>query len=259
MFDKLVMRQVRGVGWVAAALLATSCASSPLVAPSPVAPSISVRDELKAYFERQAQVESAGAPDEETLDERSLAVRRTGMARFRELTRCGDPVEEDRAYGAWALLLANLENAGLVESVGREAMPVFREWVERYPDSDELGQCLWMLTDTAPDAENDKVLRFLEGLSGSAADGVARGAHIARAGLLDYLDRKGEAAPLLEEVVRRWPDSFEARNARRDLRGMSLTPGVEAPAFSLRDLQGREVSLASLRGRVALLVFFSFG
>ena len=181
------------------------------------------------------------------------------MARFRELTRCGDPVEEDRAYAAWALLLANLENADLDEGAGREALPLFREWSARFPESAEMGGCLWMLVDTATEAENDEVLRLLRDLSGSPTEGIARGALAARADLLEYLDRRPEAADLLEEVVSRWPDSSEARNARRELKGMTLTPGAEAPAFALRDLRGREVSLASLRGRVVLLVFFSFG
>lgn len=248
------------IGLPALGLLLPACASdTPAPRESVSAQSISVREEMKTFWKEQDEVQTRGFEEEADLDAADLALRRRWMKRFLELTRCGDAVEEDRAYGAWALLLANLENAGLVEGVGREALPVFREWAERFPGSDELGQSLWMLTDTATDEENDDVLRFLEVLSGSPADGVARGALAARADLLEYLDRNAESAHLLKEVVRRWPDSFEARIARRDLRGMSLTAGVDAPAFALRDLRGREVSLASLRGRVALLVFFSFG
>ena len=235
-------------------LVASSCASPDTAGPAAGAPSISVEEAMRTFRAEQDRLYRGGC--EEGAD---LAHRRRWIERFRELTRGGDPVQVNLAYGAWALLLTNLQNAGYEEGVGRESLPLFREWAERYPTSRVLGDSLWMLADTAPDDRIAETLGFLEALDASPTDAVARGALAAHADLLEYLERADEATPLLEQIVRRWPGSFEARLARRDLRALALVAGVEAPAFALRNLQGDEVSLASLRGRVTLLYFFSFG
>ncbi|MBN1417941.1 MAG: TlpA family protein disulfide reductase [Planctomycetes bacterium] len=103
--------------------------------------------------------------------------------------------------------------------------------------------------------EKDRAMEILGACIAGEGDGERRAfaLHI-QAGLLRGDPRR---TAILERIVTEFEDTRIARDARRELAAARLTVGSDPLAFAATDLEGRAVSPAALRGKVAVLWFWS--
>jgi peroxiredoxin len=142
------------------------------------------------------------------------------------------------------LFLAFAADTPLHEAVGEEAPDaLFR--AEKSGRVDEVRQTLERILSEHPGTENSAAIRF------SLAEQDERNSHTAAA-------REGYS----QISKQSWPDdsrgAWYADRAKRALYGLEyVQPGKMAPDFTVSDIAGRTISLASLRGKVVVLDFWA--
>ena len=173
------------------------------------------------------------------------------LARMDELVRstAGKPEAAQIAVGTF------------VWSLDVEAPQSFKRFVElgnRYRNAPELADAMEMISyfyeESATPAEWVGELKKLSDATKSVANKA--GAEFA-AGLI-HLNLKQLKDAKFEKTRKLLPDSIYATNAKGYIYEIEhLQIGMPAPDFKAKTLDGKEVSLASLRGKVVLLNFWA--
>ena len=175
------------------------------------------------------------------------------LARMDELVRstAGKPEAAQIAVGTF------------VWSLDVEAPQAFKRFVElgnRYRNAPELADAMEMISyfyeESATPAEWVGELKKLSDATKSVANKA--GAEFA-AGLIHLnLKQLKDAKTAFELAQKASPDSVYATNANGYIYEIEhLQIGMPAPDFKAKTLDGKEVSLASLRGKVVLLNFWA--
>jgi thiol-disulfide isomerase/thioredoxin len=196
----------------------------------------------------------------EAVRARATEITREFLARFEELAGrdCGrakcevldlvahlEPFEEARVDAALVFL----------EDLVREHANAW--WIADLADNDVMRYLLWS-------PRRGDALALYEELIARTSDEEARCALLLQIGLARLRDPRGDedrAAALraLDRVVEGWPRSREAEWARGVLRyERELQVGRAMPLLEGRDIDGVELRLADLRGRVVVVDFFGF-
>jgi peroxiredoxin len=102
----------------------------------------------------------------------------------------------------------------------------------------------------------EKYLAMLQGVIDAAAyaDEVRARALLVKADLFRFGDQR---APLLAELVKRFPRTRAGQEGARKLAAASLKEGSAAPPFSVTTVDGATLSNDSLRGKAVLIFFWS--
>jgi thiol-disulfide isomerase/thioredoxin len=191
---------------------------------------------------------------------RGMAITREYLARFEELARLGcarakyevldflghlDPFEEGRVDAALVYL----------EDLVRDHAEAW--WIVDMADNDILRYLLWS-------PRRKEAIALYDELIARTPDEEAQRALLLELGHARVRDPRGaedrEAALLaLDRVVEEWPGSKEAERARGVLRfERELLVGRTMPPLEGRDVDGVDLRLADLRGRVVVVDFFGF-
>ena len=235
--------------WLAAVLvLAASACSRPAAADSLsefAALEIQIEIAAEDFFDA---IENATDPTKLPEDKRPKI-----LARMDELVRsiAGKPVAAQIAVGTF------------VWSLDVEATKGFKRFAElasRYRNAPELTDAMEMVSyfyeDSASPAEWIGELKKLSDATKTVA--IKAGAEYA-AGLIHLnINQLKEAKKAFEAARKVSPDSIYATNAKAYIFEIEhLQIGMPAPDFKAKTLDGKEVSLASLRGKVVLLNFWA--
>ena len=235
--------------WLPAVLvLAVSACSRPVSANS-----LSAFAALEMQMEIAAEeffdaIENATDPTKLPKDKRPKI-----LARMDELVRstAGKPEAAQIAVGTFVWSF---------DVEAPQAFKRFGELANRYRNAPELADAMEMLfyfyEESATPAEWIGALKKLSGAT--KVEGNKAGAEFA-AGLihLNVKELKG-AKQAFAAALKASPDSVYATNAKAYIFEIEhLQIGMPAPDFKAKTLDGKEVSLASLRGKVVLLNFWA--
>ncbi|MEK6644594.1 MAG: TlpA disulfide reductase family protein [Planctomycetota bacterium] len=140
-----------------------------------------------------------------------------------------------------------------------EWLALYLEFVESQPQSPIVGRnAESALYNAGEQGREDQVAGVLAGIADVAGSSNARLIRLALARRLESRGEHESALASYQEIVRDYRGSEEARDANGALYELSrLAVGKPAPDFTARDLSGVEVNLASLRGRVVFIEFWS--
>lgn len=236
--------------WLPAVLvLAASACSRPVSANS-----LSAFAALEMQMEIAAEeffdaIENAADPTKLPEDKRPKI-----LARMDELVRsiAGKPEAAQIAVGTFVWSL---------DVEAPQAFKRFAELANQYPNAPELADALEMVSyfyeeSATPAAEWIGELKKLS--NATKTEQNKAGAEFA-AGLIHVnLKQLKEAKKAFETVRKTSPDSVYATNAKAYIFEIEhLQVGMPAPDFKAKTLDGKEVSLASLRGKVVLLNFWA--
>ncbi|MCH8150073.1 MAG: redoxin domain-containing protein [Planctomycetes bacterium] len=235
--------------WLLTVLVLAVSACSPPVSANPLSEfaALELQMEIAAedFFDA---IENATDPTKLPEDKRPKI-----LARMDELVRsiAGKPEAAQIAVGTF------------IWSFDVEAPKAFKRFVElasQYRNAPELADAMEMLSDfyedSATPAEWIGELKKLSDLTKS--EQVKAGTEFA-AGLIHLnLEQLKEAKKAFALSRKASPDSIYATNAKAYIFEIEhLQIGMSAPDFKAKTLDGKEVSLASLRGKVVLLNFWA--
>lgn len=138
-----------------------------------------------------------------------------------------------------------------------EARTSFDEFAKLYPTDDRT---LFARLYTAITLQNERRYEEAAGLLKSARQEFKSrkeswGAMMQLAVLYHVQEKQAEARKTLEEVIRDCPDREPVEIARRHL-AEYLKIGQDAPTFADKDIDGRDVILDRLKGKVVVVYFF---
>jgi len=163
----------------------------------------------------------------------------------------------------------------------RPDSPTVEEWrkraaalVERYPDAawaDGIPPVLSEGVDRGCTRQQVDALLVRLGKT-STREAVRRAALLARVDLWgegygafstgsdrQEAARRAQGIALCREFLKKWPDATEAAHARGQLFQLQrVQPGLEAPEIVGKDVDGKELRLSALRGKVVLIEFWGF-
>ncbi len=240
---------IKATKWLPAVLVLAVSACSPPVSANPLSEfaALELQMEIAAeeFFEA---IETATDPTKLPEDKRPKI-----LARMDELVRstAGKPEAAQIAVGTF------------VWSLDVEAPKAFKRFTElagRYGNAPELADAMEMLfyfyEESATPVEWVGELKKLSDATKSVANKA--GAEFA-AGLIHLnIQQLKKAKEAFEAVRKVSPDSIYAANAKAYVFEIEhLQVGMPAPDFKAKTLDGKEVTLASLRGKVVLLNFWA--
>jgi TolA-binding protein/peroxiredoxin len=138
-----------------------------------------------------------------------------------------------------------------------EARASFEEFAKLYPADDRT---VYARLYVAVTLQNEKRYdEAAEKLKAARDEFKARkeswGALMQLAVLYHVQEKNAEARKVLEGIIRDCPEKEPVEIARRHL-AEYLKIGQDAPGFSEKDIEGKETSLDTLRGRVLVIYFF---
>ena len=150
-----------------------------------------------------------------------------------------------------AVEIAEIENG--IKALQEEMITLYRADAEGNMNKvDSIGN---IIEDKA-NALYDKKAEFIKANSDELASGIMyleMSAEKAE-GLFELFGEKVKNSPLYD-VMSRTKENYDESLARKRA-AEKIKPGAEAPAFTLKDLDGKEVSLSSFKGKYVLLDFW---
>ena len=235
--------------WLLAVLVLAVSACSPPVSANPLSKFAALEMQMEIAAEEFFDaIENATDPTKLPEDKRPKI-----LARMDELVRstAGKPEAAQIAVGTF------------VWSLDVEAPQAFKRFVElsnRYHNAPELADAMEMVSyfyeESATAAEWIGALKKLS--DATKTQQVKAGAEFATGLIHLNLKQLKDAKKAFETARKLSPDSVYATNAKAYIYEIEhLQIGMPAPEFKAKTLDGKEVSLASLRGKVVLLNFWA--
>ena len=136
----------------------------------------------------------------------------------------------------------------------------FKRLATNYPDADELLDVLPNMRQVAAMlGKPEQWAAPLSNLTGATKnENVKLAAYHALGEILMRTEKPTDGKPAFEKVIQLAPDSDLAKLAKGFIYEIEhLQIGMKAPDFTLTTLDGKEISLTSLRGKIVLLDFWA--
>ncbi len=188
-----------------------------------------------------------------------ISPKNTWYPAFLRLARTPSATQEDQARaGLWAMdslglqrLPSEQEKAVIEELVGL-LIPEFAsaEWIGRLP---------YLLKWSARSIGDARAEQLLVSFQKASKREDALGWSLYHQA--DLIAEKAEkrAIVLLQKLLQKYPSSGAIRSGKAKLMQLTqLKPGMMAPEFSGKDVDGNPISLSDFRGKVTYLVFWGF-